>query len=111
MQHLEGKKNVLADTLSTYFKNPARLPPIIQKPDQNKQQQQQQEITTSKQPTTTSLPTIPFYLQDTTMPSYPQIASAQVSMKPTTEVEQAATVLTTIKESAGTLWQRWGCLL
>ena len=70
IQHLEGKKNVLADTLSRYFKNPARLPPIIRKPDQNKQQQQQQETTTSKHPTTISLPTIPFYLQGTTMPSY-----------------------------------------
>ena len=36
------------------------------------------------------------------MPSYAQIASAQVSMKPTSEAEQAATVLTTIKESAST---------
>ena len=35
------------------------------------------------------------------MPSYEQIASAQVSNKGTEE-EQAATVLTTIKESAGT---------
>ena len=35
------------------------------------------------------------------MPSYAQITSAQVSMEPTTEVEQAATVLTTIIESAG----------
>ena len=80
IQHLKGKKNVLADTLSRYFKNPARLPPIIRKPDQHKQQQQQQETTTSKYPTTTSLPTIPFYLQDTTMPSYAQIASAQVML-------------------------------
>ena len=29
IQHLEGKKNFLADTLSRYFKNPARLPLII----------------------------------------------------------------------------------
>ena len=29
IQHLEGKKNLLADTLLRYFKNPARLPPII----------------------------------------------------------------------------------
>ena len=36
------------------------------------------------------------------MPSYAEIASAQVSMKATTEVEQATTVLTIIKESAGT---------
>ena len=36
MQHLKGKKNVLADKLLRYFKNPARLPPIIRKPDQNK---------------------------------------------------------------------------
>ena len=36
------------------------------------------------------------------MPSYKQIASAQVSMKPTNEEKQAATVLTSIKESAGT---------
>ena len=101
IQHVEGKKNVLVDTLSRYFKNPARLPPIIRKPDQNKQQQQLQETTTSKYSTTTSLSTRPFYFQDTTMPSYAQITSAQVSMEPTTEVEQAATVLTTIIESAG----------
>ena len=37
IHHLEGKKNDLADTLSRNFKNPARLPPIIRKPDQNKQ--------------------------------------------------------------------------
>ena len=55
IQHLEGKKNNLADTLSRYFKNPTRLPPIIRKPDQNKEQQQLQATTTSKQPTTTSL--------------------------------------------------------
>ena len=101
IQHLEGKKTVLADTLSRYFKNPARLPPIIRKPDHNQQQQQQQATTTSKQPTTTSLPTIHLSFQDITMPSYTQIASAQCSIK-RTEEEQAATVLTTIKGSAGT---------
>ena len=57
IQYLEGKKNILADTLSRYFKNPARPSLIIRKPDPNKQQQQQQETTTSKHPTTTSLPT------------------------------------------------------
>ena len=88
--------------MKTHFQNPARLPLIIQIPDQNKQQQQQQETTTSKHPTTTSLPTIPVCLQDITMLSYAQIDSAQVSMKPTSQEEQAATVLTTIKESAGT---------
>ena len=102
IQHLEGKKNVLAHTLSRCINNPARLPLIIRKPDQNKQQQQLQGTTISKHPTTTSLPTIPFYLQDPTIPSYALIASAQVSMKPTSEAEEAATVLTTIKESAGT---------
>ena len=101
IQQLERKKNVLADTLSRYFKNPARLPPIIQIPDQNKQQQQQQATTTSKQPTTTSLPIIPLSCQDITMPSYAQIASAQVSIKRTKE-EQAVTDLTTINEAAGT---------
>ena len=37
------------------------------------------------------------------MPSHAQIASPQVSIKRTNEEEQAATVLTTFKESAGTL--------
>ena len=37
------------------------------------------------------------------MPSHAQIASARVSIKRTNEEEQAATVLTTFKESAGTL--------
>ena len=87
--------------MSRDFKTPARLPPIIQKPDQNKQQKQHQE-TTSKHSTTTCLPTTPLSFQDTITPSYAQIASAQVSMKPTSEVEQAATVLTTSKESAST---------
>ena len=36
------------------------------------------------------------------MPSYAQIASAQVSIKRNPEEEQAALVLPTIKESAGT---------
>ena len=53
------KNNVLADTLSRYFKNPARLPPIIRKPDQNKQQQQQQATTTSKNQQS---PLYPLYL-------------------------------------------------
>ena len=74
---------------------------MIRKSHQDKQQQQQQATTTSKQPTTTSLPIIPLSFQDITMPSYALIASAQVSIK-RSEEEQAATVLTTIKESAGT---------
>ena len=79
IQHLERKKNVLADTLSRYFKNPARLPLIIRKQDPNKHQHQQQETTTSKHPTITSLPTKPLYLHDITMTSY---ASAKIFWRP-----------------------------
>ena len=101
IQHLQGKKNVLADTLSRYFKKPCSTPT-----DYPKTRSEQTTATTTSnhniQTTNNYLSThYTFIFPDITMPSYAQIASAQVSI-PRTEEGQAATVLTTMKESVGT---------
>ena len=79
IKYLEGKKNVLADTLSRYYKNPHMLPPIIRKPQHSIPPQKTTKNVTFTPQTLTlnNLPDPTFNMQRT----YAQVASAAATTR------------------------------
>ncbi len=79
IKYLEGRKNILADTLSRYYKNPQCLPPIIRKPQTSTTQTSTPKNVTFRLQSPQSFFNSSSY--QNMQPSYAQVASAAVTTR------------------------------